>query len=164
MKRFYSNVWQTGSATQTNMNINEIISNRAILLAGGVMGSKNPIHPNDHVNLSQSSNDTFPAAMDIATVMEFENHLIPNVESLIRSIKDKALQWVRVTKIGRTHLQDAVPLTVGQEWSGYAVQLTNAVDVIKMSMKGLYKLAIGGTAVGTGLNAPKNFGQKVAWK
>ena len=155
-------VWQTGSGTQTNMNVNEVISNRAIQLAGGDMGSKNPIHPNDHVNLSQSSNDTFPAAMHIATVMEFDSHLIPNVEVLIRSIKDKAIEWTHVTKIGRTHLQDAVPLTVGQEWSGYAIQLADAVEVIKMSMKGLYKLAIGGTAVGTGLNAPKNFGQKVA--
>jgi fumarate hydratase class II len=155
-------VWQTGSGTQTNMNVNEVISNRAIQLAGGVVGSKDPIHPNDHVNLSQSSNDTFPAAMHIATLMEFENHLIPSVESLIKSIKDKAIQWAHVTKIGRTHLQDAVPLTVGQEWSGYAVQLEDAVEVIKMSMKGLYKLAIGGTAVGTGLNAPKNFGEKVA--
>ena len=155
-------VWQTGSGTQTNMNVNEVISNRAIQLAGGAMGSKNPIHPNDHVNLSQSSNDTFPAAMHIATVMEFANHLIPNVDLLIRSIKDKAIEWAHITKIGRTHLQDAVPLTVGQEWSGYAIQLADAVEVIKLSMKGLYKLAIGGTAVGTGLNAPKDFGQKVA--
>ena len=155
-------VWQTGSGTQTNMNVNEVISNRAIQITGGVMGSKDPIHPNDHVNLSQSSNDTFPAAMHIATVMEFADHLIPNVESLIRSIKDKAVEWTHVTKIGRTHLQDAVPLTVGQEWSGYAVQVADAVEVIKISMNGLYKLAIGGTAVGTGLNAPKNFGQNVA--
>jgi fumarate hydratase, class II len=155
-------VWQTGSGTQTNMNVNEVISNRSIQLAGGVMGSKNPIHPNDHVNLSQSSNDTFPAAMHIATVMELDNHLIPNVELLIKSIKNKALQWAHVIKIGRTHLQDAVPLTVGQEWSGYAIQLTDAIEVIKLSMKGLYKLAIGGTAVGTGLNAPKDFGYMVA--
>jgi fumarate hydratase class II len=155
-------VWQTGSGTQTNMNVNEVISNRAIHLAGGIMGSKSPIHPNDHVNLSQSSNDTFPAAMHIATIMELVNHLIPNVELLIKSIKDKAFEWAHVIKIGRTHLQDAVPLTVGQEWSGYAIQLADAVEVIKMLMKGLYKLAIGGTAVGTGLNAPKDFGQKVA--
>jgi len=126
------------------------------------MGSKNPIHPNDHVNLSQSSNDTFPAAMHIATVMELDNHLLPNIELLIKSITNKALQWAHVIKIGRTHLQDAVPLTVGQEWSGYAIQLADAVEVIKLSMKGLYKLAIGGTAVGTGLNAPKDFGHKVA--
>jgi len=155
-------VWQTGSGTQTNMNVNEVISNRAVELAGGVLGSKDPIHPNDHANMSQSSNDTFPAAMHIATVMEFTNHLFPNVEGLINSIKNKALEWIHVIKLGRTHLQDAIPLTVGQEWSGYAVQLLDALDVIKLSMGGLYKLAVGGTAVGTGLNAPKDFGQKIA--
>jgi len=155
-------VWQTGSGTQTNMNVNEVISNRAIDLAGGVLGSKDPIHPNDHVNMSQSSNDTFPAAMHIATVMEFTNHLFPNVEGLINSIKIKALGWTHVIKLGRTHLQDAIPLTVGQEWSGYAIQLRDALDVIKRSMGGLYKLAVGGTAVGTGLNAPKDFDQKIA--
>jgi fumarate hydratase class II len=155
-------VWQTGSGTQTNMNVNEVISNRAIQLTGGAMGTKDPIHPNDHVNLSQSSNDTFPAAMHIATLMEFTNHLIPEVEKLIQSIKSKAFEWAHVIKIGRTHLQDAVPLTVGQEWSGYAVQLEDAIEIIKTSMKGLYKLAIGGTAVGTGLNAPENFGEKIA--
>ena len=155
-------VWQTGSGTQTNMNINEVISNRAIEIAGGVLGSKSPIHPNDHVNMSQSSNDTFPSAMHLSTLMEFTNHLIPNVEMLLKSIKDKAFEWAHVIKMGRTHLQDAVPLTVGQEWSGYAIQLEDAIEVIKMSMKGLYKLAIGGTAVGTGLNAPKDFGEKIA--
>jgi fumarate hydratase class II len=155
-------VWQTGSGTQTNMNVNEVISNRAIELAGGVLGSKDPIHPNDHVNMSQSSNDTFPAAMHIATVMEFTNHLFPNVEGLVNSIKAKTMEWVHVIKLGRTHLQDAIPLTVGQEWSGYAIQLRDALDVINQSMGGLYKLAVGGTAVGTGLNAPKDFGQKVA--
>jgi fumarate hydratase, class II len=155
-------VWQTGSGTQTNMNVNEVISNRAVELAGGVLGSKDPIHPNDHANMSQSSNDTFPAAMHIATVMEFTNHLFPNVEGLINSIKNKALEWMHVIKLGRTHLQDAIPLTVGQEWSGYAVQLRDALDVIKQSMGGLYKLAVGGTAVGTGLNAPKDFDQKIA--
>ena len=155
-------VWQTGSGTQTNMNVNEVISNRAIDLAGGVLGSKDPIHPNDHVNMSQSSNDTFPAAMHIATVMEFTNHLFPNVEGLINSIKIKAMGWTHVIKLGRTHLQDAIPLTVGQEWSGYVIQLRDALDVIKQSMGGLYKLAVGGTAVGTGLNAPKDFGQKTA--
>lgn len=155
-------VWQTGSGTQTNMNINEVISNRAIEIAGGVLGSKSPIHPNDHVNMSQSSNDTFPSAMHLSTLMEFTNHLIPNVEMLLKSIKDKAFEWSHVIKMGRTHLQDAVPLTVGQEWSGYAIQLEDAIEVIKMSMKGLYKLAIGGTAVGTGLNAPKDFGEKIA--
>jgi fumarate hydratase, class II len=155
-------VWQTGSGTQTNMNVNEVISNRAIDLAGGVLGSKDPIHPNDHANMSQSSNDTFPAAMHIATVMEFTNHLFPNVEDLINSIKIKAMGWTHVIKLGRTHLQDAIPLTVGQEWSGYAIQLRDALDVIKQSMGGLYKLAVGGTAVGTGLNAPEDFGQKIA--
>lgn len=155
-------VWQTGSGTQTNMNVNEVISNRAVELAGGVLGSKDPIHPNDHVNMSQSSNDTFPAAMHIATVMEFTNHLFPNVEGLINSIKNKAMGWAHVIKLGRTHLQDAIPLTVGQEWSGYAIQLRDAVDVIKQSIGGLYKLAVGGTAVGTGLNAPKDFDQKIA--
>lgn len=144
------------------MNINEVISNRAIEIAGGVLGSKSPIHPNDHVNMSQSSNDTFPSAMHLSTLMEFTNHLIPNVEMLLKSIKDKAFEWSHVIKMGRTHLQDAVPLTVGQEWSGYAIQLEDAIEVIKMSMKGLYKLAIGGTAVGTGLNAPKDFGEKIA--
>jgi len=155
-------VWQTGSGTQTNMNVNEVISNRAIDLAGGVLGSKDPIHPNDHVNMSQSSNDTFPAAMHIATVMEFTNHLFPNVVDLVNSIKIKAMEWTHVIKLGRTHLQDAIPLTVGQEWSGYAIQLRDALEVIKQSMGGLYKLAVGGTAVGTGLNAPKDFDQKIA--
>src|SRR5919106_500597 len=147
-------VWQTGSGTQTNMNVNEVISNRAIQIAGGIIGTKDPIHPNDHANMSQSSNDTFPTAMHIATVLEFVNHLIPNAEALINAMWDKALKWIDVIKIGRTHLQDATPLTVGQEWSGYVAQLKDALDIIKLSMKGLYKLAAGGTAVGTGLNAP----------
>ena len=109
-------------------------------MVGGVMGSKDPIHPNDHVNMSQSSNDTFPTAMHIATVMEFTNHLIPNVQALVKTIKDRALQWAHVIKLGRTHLQDATPLTVGQEWSGYFTQLKNAIDIIKESMNGLYEL------------------------
>lgn len=155
-------VWQTGSGTQTNMNVNEVISNRAIQMAGGTIGTKDPIHPNDHVNMSQSSNDTFPTAMHIATVLEFVNHLIPNVKALINAMWDKALKWVDVIKIGRTHLQDATPLTVGQEWSGYVTQLHDALDIIKLSMIGLYKLAAGGTAVGTGLNAPAGFGEKIA--
>src|SRR5918911_1714395 len=154
-------VWQAGSGTQTNMNVNEVISNRAIELAGGVLGSKEPIHPNDHVNMSQSSNDTFQTAMHIATVLELANHLIPNVEALINLMWDKALKWVDIIKIGRTHLQDATPLTVGQEWSGYVTQLKDALDIIKLSMIGLYKLATGGTAVGTGLNAPTGFGEKI---
>jgi len=155
-------VWQTGSGTQTNMNINEVISNRAIELAGGVLGSKKPIHPNDDVNMSQSSNDTFPTAMHIATVLELANHLIPNVEALINSIWEKAMKWVDVVKIGRTHLQDATPLTVGQEWSGYVTQLKDSLDNIRQSMKNLYKLAAGGTAVGTGLNSSSDFGSKIA--
>jgi fumarate hydratase class II len=155
-------VWQTGSGTQTNMNVNEVISNRAIELAGGVLGSKKPIHPNDDVNMSQSSNDTFPTAMHIATVLEFANHLIPNVGALINSIWEKAMKWVDVVKIGRTHLQDATPLTVGQEWSGYVTQLKDSLDNIRQSMKNLYKLAAGGTAVGTGLNSSSDFGSKIA--
>ena len=155
-------VWQTGSGTQTNMNVNEVISNRAIELAGGVLGSKEPIHPNDHVNMSQSSNDTFPTAMHIATVLELANHLIPNVEALINAIREKAIKWVDIVKIGRTHLQDATPLTVGQEWSGYMTQLNDSIDNIKQSMKNLYKLAAGGTAVGTGLNSLPDFGSKIA--
>jgi fumarate hydratase, class II len=155
-------IWQTGSGTQTNMNVNEVISNRAIELTGGVLGSKEPIHPNDHVNMSQSSNDTFQTAMHIATVLELANHLIPNVESLIYEIREKAIKWVDVVKIGRTHLQDATPLTVGQEWSGYMAQLNDSVENIKQSMKNLYKLAAGGTAVGTGLNSLPDFGSKIA--
>jgi fumarate hydratase, class II len=155
-------VWQTGSGTQTNMNVNEVISNRAIQLAGGKLGSKQPIHPNEHVNMSQSSNDTFPAAMHIATVTAFHHQLIPAVTALKNAIWAKAREWVDVVKLGRTHLQDATPLTVGQEWSGYAVQLEDAVAVLQQSIERLYPLAIGGTAVGTGLNAPDDFGAKVA--
>ena len=156
-------VWQTGSGTQTNMNVNEVISNRAIELVGGVLGSKQPIHPNDHVNMSQSSNDTFPTAMHIATVLEITNHLIPNVGALINAIQEKAIKWVDIVKIGRTHLQDAIPLTVGQEWSGYMTQLEDSIDNIKQSMNNLYKLAAGGTAVGTGLNSSlPDFGSKIA--
>ncbi len=155
-------VWQTGSGTQSNMNLNEVISNRAIQLAGGKLGTKTPIHPNDDVNMSQSSNDTFPTAMHIATVMEFVDHLIPRVEALIQAMWDKAVAWVDLVKIGRTHLEDATPLTVGQEWSGYVTQLRDALDLVKASMSGLYKLAAGGTAVGTGLNTLPDFGPKIA--
>jgi fumarate hydratase, class II len=155
-------VWQTGSGTQSNMNVNEVISNRAIQLVGGELGSKRPIHPNDHVNLAQSSNDTFPTAMHIAAVLEFEDRLIPAVRSLREAIATKAREWVDVVKIGRTHLQDATPLTVGQEWSGYAAQLDDALAIVRASLPGLYRLAIGGTAVGTGLNAPPDFDAKVS--
>src|SRR5712691_5537068 len=140
-------VWQTGSGTQSNMNINEVISNRAIQLVGGTLGSKHPIHPNDDVNMGQSSNDTFPTAMHIATVLEFTDRLIPAVSALTDAIKTKAREWVDVVKIGRTHLQDATPLTVGQEWSGYAAQLDDALAIVRQSLQALYRLAVGGTAV-----------------
>jgi fumarate hydratase class II len=155
-------VWQTGSGTQSNMNVNEVISNRAIQLAGGTLGTKSPIHPNDDVNMSQSSNDTFPTAMHIATVLEFADRLIPHVEALTQTMWEKAEAWVDVVKIGRTHLEDATPLTVGQEWSGYVTQLRDAQDLVKASMQGLYKLAAGGTAVGTGINTLPDFGPKIA--
>ena len=155
-------VWQAGSGTQSNMNVNEVISNRAIQLVGGRLGTKQPIHPNDDVNASQSSNDTFPTAMHVATVIEFETRLIPAVTALRDSLWAKARQWMEVVKIGRTHLQDATPLTVGQEWSGYASQIDSAIDVVKRSEEGLLQLAMGGTAVGTGINTPPNFGERVA--
>ena len=144
-------VWQTGSGTQSNMNVNEVMSNRAIQLFGGVLGSKTPVHPNDDVNMGQSSNDTFPTAMHIATVLELDEVLIPGAEALAKVIEDKAQQWMSVVKTGRTHLQDATPLTVGQEWSGYAVQIEDALARIVASKQGIYQLAAGGTAVGTGL-------------
>ena len=155
-------VWQTGSGTQSNMNVNEVISNRAIQLVGGKLGSKTPVHPNDDVNMSQSSNDTFPTAMHIATVLEFADRLIPNVKALRDALWNKAVAWVDVVKIGRTHLQDATPLTVGQEWSGYVTQLSDALALVQQSMHGLYQLAAGGTAVGTGLNTLPDFGPKIA--
>jgi fumarate hydratase class II len=157
-------VWQSGSGTQSNMNVNEVISNRAIQLLGGVLGSKSPIHPNDHVNMAQSSNDTFPTAMHIASALEVKRYLLPRVEALALAIEGKAKQWRDVVKIGRTHLEDAVPLTVGQEWSGYAVQLRDAMALIDRSLEGIYQLAAGGTAVGTGLNAPPHFGEEIAAK
>jgi fumarate hydratase, class II len=157
-------VWQTGSGTQSNMNINEVLSNRATQLLGGKIGSKTPVHPNDDVNMGQSSNDTFPTAMHIAAVLELEGHLLPQVEALATTIEAKAKEWSDVVKIGRTHLQDAVPLTVGQEWSGYAHQLHDALARINASEAGLFELAAGGTAVGTGLNAPANFSHEIASK
>jgi fumarate hydratase class II len=155
-------VWQTGSGTQSNMNVNEVLSNRAIQLLGGAIGSKAPVHPNDDVNLGQSSNDTFPTAMHIAAVLELEEHLLPHAEALAAAIEAKATEWRDVVKTGRTHLQDAVPLTVGQEWSGYAQQLRDALARIRASEAGLFELAAGGTAVGTGLNAPAGFSHEIA--
>lgn len=155
-------VWQTGSGTQTNMNVNEVIANRAIQLLGGQIGSKTPVHPNDDVNMGQSSNDSFPTVMHVVTLLEIEDTLIPQVEALITCIRKKADLWANVVKMGRTHLQDAVPLTVGQEWSGWAQQLENALDALKSARAGLAELAAGGTAVGTGLNAPKGFGKAIA--
>ena len=155
-------IWQTGSGTQTNMNANEVISNRAIELAGGVMGSKKPIHPNDHVNMSQSSNDTFPTAMHIAAVEEIVHRLLPSVAALRDALLDKEIEYAGVTKIGRTHLMDAVPLTLGQEFSGYVAQLTADIDRIERTLPGLYELAAGGSAVGTGLNTHPEFGERVA--
>ena len=155
-------VWQTGSGTQSNMNVNEVIANRAIQLAGGTLGTQSPVHPNDHVNMSQSSNDTFPAAMHVATVLELANHLLPSMEALLKTLWSKSRQWAEVVKIGRTHLQDATPLTVGQEWSGYATQMEDAIVGVREAMKKLYPLATGGTAVGTGITAPADFGERIA--
>ena len=157
-------VWQAGSGTQTNMNVNEVIANRAIQFLGGELGSKTPIHPNDHVNMSQSSNDTFPTAMHIASALAIREYLLPRVEALAAAIEAKANEWHHVVKIGRTHLEDAVPLTVGQEWSGYAVQLRDVIRLIDNSLQGIYRLAAGGTAVGTGLNAPPRFAEEIAAK
>jgi fumarate hydratase class II len=157
-------VWQTGSGTQSNMNVNEVLSNRAIQLLGGKIGSKEPVHPNDDVNMGQSSNDTFPTAMHIAAVVELEEHLLPHAEALAAAIEAKANEWMEVVKTGRTHLMDAVPLTVGQEWSGWGHQLRDALDRLSASEAGLFELAAGGTAVGTGLNAPPDFGREIAEK
>jgi fumarate hydratase class II len=157
-------VWQTGSGTQSNMNVNEVISNRAIQLLGGKLGSKSPVHPNDHVNMGQSSNDSFPTAMHIAAVLELDGRLIPELERLQGLLAARAGEWRNIVKIGRTHLEDAVPLTVGQEWSGYAAQLADALERVKASRGELFNLAAGGTAVGTGLNAPKGFGKMLAEK
>ncbi|GAA4818805.1 class II fumarate hydratase [Tomitella cavernea] len=155
-------VWQTGSGTQSNMNTNEVISNRAIQLVGGELGSKTPVHPNDHVNMGQSSNDTFPTAMHIAVVTEIVERLIPALSALHEEFLAKATQWREVVKTGRTHLEDATPLTVGQEWSGYARQIEQGIERLNASLPGLYELAMGGTAVGTGLNAPPGFDVEVA--
>lgn len=159
---FPLHVWQTGSGTQSNMNTNEVISNRAIEIAGGTMGSKSPIHPNDHVNMSQSSNDTFPTAMHIAAAMALTNQLLPAVRHLRDGLAAKMRAYDQIIKIGRTHLQDAVPLTLGQEFSGYVAQLDACIERIEQMMPELYELALGGTAVGTGLNTHPQFAEKAA--
>jgi fumarate hydratase class II len=156
-------VWQTGSGTQTNMNVNEVISNRAIELAGGEMGSKRPVHPNDHVNMSQSSNDTFPTAMHVAAAQAM-SQMLPSVQALRDALHVKAQEWSHIVKVGRTHLQDATPLTLGQEFSGYVTQLDRAMHACREALEPLYDLAIGGTAVGTGLNAHPEFGERAARK
>ena len=160
--QFPLHIWQTGSGTQTNMNANEVISNRAIELSGGVMGSKKPIHPNDQVNMSQSSNDTFPTAMHIAAAEELVHRLLPSVAALRDALYEKEIAYAEVTKIGRTHLMDAVPLTLGQEFSGYVAQLTADMERIQVTLPGIYELAAGGSAVGTGLNTHPEFGPRVA--
>src|SRR5258706_3195589 len=155
-------VWQTGSGTQSNMNANEVISNRAIEMLGGAMASKSPVHPNDHVNMSQSSNDTYPTAMHIACAEEVARSLMPALEHLHAALKVKTDAFAHIIKVGRTHTQDATPLTLGQEFSGYSAQVAASVRRIKESLYGLYELAQGGTAVGTGLNAPVGFAELVA--
>jgi fumarate hydratase class II len=155
-------VFQTGSGTQSNMNVNEVVANRCIQLIGGTLGSQTPVHPNDHVNMGQSSNDTFPTAMHIAAYQMATGKTIPALSRLADALQDKAKQWADVVKVGRTHLEDAVPLTVGQEWSGYVGALNDAIDEVEHATQGLLRLAMGGTAVGTGLNAPAGFGEQVA--
>ena len=161
-EHFPLRVWQTGSGTQSNMNVNEVIANRCIQLAGGVIGSKSPVHPNDHVNMGQSSNDTFPTAMHIAAHQMTARKTVPALRRLRDAMERKSKKWADTVKIGRTHLEDATPLTVGQEWSGYAGALEDAIAEVEHATRGLLKLAIGGTAVGTGLNAPANFGDEMA--
>jgi fumarate hydratase class II len=162
-EHFPLRVWQTGSGTQTNMNVNEVISNRAIEMAGGEMGSKKPVHPNDDVNMSQSSNDTFPTAMHMAAA-EAMSGMLPAVKKLRDALDAKSKEWMRIVKVGRTHLQDATPITLGQEFSGYVTQLDRAMAACKAALDPLYDLAIGGTAVGTGLNAHPEFGERAAKK
>jgi fumarate hydratase class II len=157
-------VWQTGSGTQSNMNVNEVLSNRAIQLLGGTLGSQHPVGPNDDVNMGQSSNDSFPTAMHIAAVTLIDARLVPELGKLAETIETKAHGWMDVVKVGRTHLEDATPLSVGQEWSGWAAQLRACIAEIERSREGLYEVALGGTAVGTGLNAPAGFSRNVAAK
>jgi fumarate hydratase class II len=159
---FPLHVWMTGSGTQFNMNVNEVISNRSCQFAGTPLGSKTPVHPNDHANMSQSSNDTFPSAMHIAAATGVTHRLIPAVRALRDSIDTKARAWSEIVKIGRTHLQDATPLTLGQEWSGYAAMLVDDLDRIDAALPGIHRLALGGTAVGTGVNAPAGFAEAAA--
>ena len=159
---FPLHVWMTGSGTQFNMNVNEVISNRCCQLAGTPLGSKSPVHPNDHVNMSQSSNDSFPSAMYIATAVNVRQRLIPAVEALHDSIAAKVEQWKDIVKIGRTHMQDATPLTLGQEWSGYEGMLRDDLDRIEDALRGVYRLSLGGTAVGTGINSAPGFGEAAA--
>ena len=159
---FPLHVWMTGSGTQFNMNVNEVISNRACQLAGTPLGSKTPVHPNDHVNMSQSSNDSFPSAMYIASALGIAQRLIPSVRGLRDGITAKADEWKDIVKIGRTHMQDATPITLGQEWSGYAGALTDDLERLDDALKGVYRLALGGTAVGTGINAAPDFAQAAA--
>ncbi len=158
---FPLSVWQTGSGTQSNMNVNEVISNRAIEMAGGEPGSKKPVHPNDHVNMSQSSNDVFPAAMHVAAVLEVKAKLIPAISALRDALQAKSEEFSSIVKIGRTHLQDAVPMTLGQEFSGYVAQLDDGIKRIEKNLDAVCELAIGGTAVGTGINAPASFSANV---
>jgi len=159
---FPLHVWMTGSGTQFNMNVNEVISNRCCQIAGTPLGSKTPVHPNDHVNMSQSSNDSFPSAMNITAATNTKQRLIPTVKKLRDAIGTKAKEWDDIVKIGRTHMQDATPLTLGQEWSGYAGMLEDDVDRIEDALKGVYRLALGGTAVGTGINSAPGFAEAVA--
>jgi len=155
-------VWQTGSGTQSNMNANEVIANRAIEILGGTLGSKTPVHPNDHVNMSQSSNDTYPTAMHIAAAEEIHHRLLPALRKLRNALNDKAMEWAGIIKIGRTHTQDATPLTLGQEFSGYTAQVENGISRVEQTLPRLMQLAQGGTAVGTGLNAPVGFADRIA--
>jgi len=157
-------VWQTGSGTQTNMNVNEVIANRAIEMLGGQMGSKKPVHPNDHVNMSQSSNDAFPTAMHIAVSLATRDILIPGLKTLHNALQCKSKEFMGIVKIGRTHLMDATPLTLGQEFSGYVQQISHGIDRVQSTLPRLYQLAAGGTAVGTGLNTRRNFAEKSAAK
>jgi fumarate hydratase, class II len=159
---FPLHVWMTGSGTQFNMNVNEVVSNRCCQLVGTPLGSKHPVHPNDHVNMSQSSNDSFPSAMHVAAAVNVKERLIPAVTALRDAIAVKAIEWDDIVKIGRTHMQDATPLTLGQEWSGYAAMLTDDLERIELALPGIYRLALGGTAVGTGINAAPGFAEAVA--